>query len=127
MRYKRLCASLTSAALAFSLLPAQGLAEAMGEAGPPTGGQSLAGEQLVEQTIRLRSMRDDVDTSFVTDFIESMDAVLESDDLTYDAYAAKYARAAAPAADAPAAAPAAAAPAATAPAAASAEEEGDDD
>ena len=89
-------------------------------------------EQLVEQTIRLRSMRDDVDTSFVTDFIESMDAVLESDDLTYDAYAAKYARAAAAAtgaADAPAAIGehAAAASAATAPAAAPAEEEGDDD
>lgn len=48
-------------------------------------------EQLVEQAIRLRSMRDDVDTSFVADYIQSMDAVLESDDLTYDAYAAKYA------------------------------------
>lgn len=94
-------------------------------------------EQLVEQTIRLRSMRDDVDTSFVTDFIESMDAVLENDDLTYDAYAAKYARAAAAAtdehatdaADTPAAIGehAAAASAATAPAAAPAEEEGDDD
>ena len=36
-------------------------------------------------------MKDDVDTSFVTDYIQAMDAVLESDDLTYDAVAAKYA------------------------------------
>lgn len=63
-------------------------------------------EQLVEQAIRLRSMRDDVDTSFVTDYIQSMDAVLESDDLTYDAYAAKYAAEGKQAAPATAPAPA---------------------
>ena len=48
-------------------------------------------DHLVEQAIRLRSMKDDVDTSFVADYIQAMDAVLESDDLTYDAVAAKYA------------------------------------
>ena len=84
-------------------------------------------EQLVEQTIRLRSMRDDVDTSFVTDFIESMDAVLESDDLTYDAYAAKYARAAAPAATDEHATGAAVGEPGEQTHAAPAEEEGDDD
>lgn len=46
--------------------------------------------QLVEQAIRLRSIKDDVDTSFVSDFIEAMDVVLENDDLTYEAYVAQY-------------------------------------
>ncbi|MBE6465060.1 MAG: hypothetical protein E7003_07050 [Eggerthellaceae bacterium] len=46
--------------------------------------------QLVEQAIRLRGIKEDVDTSFVSDFIKAMDAVLESDDLTYEAYLETY-------------------------------------
>lgn len=47
--------------------------------------------QLVEQAIRLQSIKDDVDISFVTEYIKAMEAVLGSDDLTYDAFADKYA------------------------------------
>ena len=53
MRHNRLCATLASTMLVFSLLPAQGLAEAMGETTAPTGGHSVErtfGESSVAQT-----------------------------------------------------------------------------
>lgn len=46
--------------------------------------------ELVEQAIRLQSIKDDVDTSFVDDYIQALNHVLESNNLTLDAYAAKY-------------------------------------